>query len=241
VTCDLLERRLDAFVDGELDLETASAARAHLAACPACRRRVSERETLGQLVRAVPTYPAPGRVRAAVVARPKVLSLSRLTTWAAAAVLIVAVGAGAMFVRPLRGGTTAVADEAVASHVRSLMADHLFDVESTDQHTVKPWFLGKIDFAPPVTDLASMGYPLIGGRLDYLDGRPVAALVYQRRKHTINVFVAPDAGTVTADLESSTIRGFHVRHWTREGMAFWAVSDLADSELTEFARTLQGR
>jgi anti-sigma factor RsiW len=125
-------------------------------------------------------------------------------------------------------------------HVRSLMANHLFDVQSTDQHTVKPWFLGKLDFAPPVVDLASIGYPLVGGRLDYLGGRPVAALVYQRRQHTINVFVAPDRVTGVTPLEITSVRGFHVRHWSRDGMSFWAVSDLSDIELTEFARTLQG-
>jgi anti-sigma factor RsiW len=105
---------------------------------------------------------------------------------------------------------------------------------------VKPWFLGKLDFSPPVVDLATAGFPLVGGRLDYLSGRPAAALVYQRQKHTINVFISPtsDSG---AGMTQRTIRGFHVRHWTRDGMAFWAVSDLNDVELTEFARDLQSR
>jgi anti-sigma factor RsiW len=119
------------------------------------------------------------------------------------------------------------------------MAAHLFDVRSTDQHTVKPWFLGQLDFSPPVVDLAAAGFPLAGGRLEYIAGRPAAALVYQRQKHTINVFVWPESGGSSGVTERA-IRGFHVRHWVRDGLSFWAVSDLNDAELTEFARALRG-
>jgi len=161
-------------------------------------------------------------------------------TWAAAAAVVLAVGAGFMVRRSNSPAADTVAEEVVSGHVRSLMANHLFDVESTDQHTVKPWFLGKLDFAPPVVDLAASGYPLIGGRLDYIDGRAVAALVYQRRKHTINVFIEPAQGVPRAAVEAMSRRGFHLRHWARDGMAFWAVSDLADEELSEFVRALQG-
>jgi anti-sigma factor RsiW len=130
----------------------------------------------------------------------------------------------------------------VSDHVRSLMANHLFDVQSTDSHTVKPWFLGKLDFSPPVVDLASIEFPLVGGRLDYVGGRPVAALVYQRHKHTINVFVSPegdDGDDPSRQDLVSTIRGFNVRHWIHNRMSFWAVSDLNSAELGEFVKALQ--
>lgn len=117
--------------------------------------------------------------------------------------------------------------------------EHLLDVQSTDLHTVKPWFLGKLDFSPPVLDLASHGFPLIGGRLDYVGGRRVAALVYQRQKHTINVFVAPEGGYLSTRDVVLTVRGFNLRHWIHNGMSFWAVSDLNSAELAEFASALQ--
>ena len=135
----------------------------------------------------------------------------------------------------------AIADEAVSSHVRSLMVNHLFDVQSTDLHTVKPWFLGKLDFSPPGVDLTSQGFPLLGGRLDYVGGRPVAALVYQRQQHTINVFVFPETADSSIRDTVQTVRGFNLRHWVYNGMSFWAVSDLNSAELGEFAGAVQER
>jgi anti-sigma factor RsiW len=240
VICEDVERDLDSYVDRELDPGAAAAVRDHLAACAACRLRVSEREMLGRLVRSAPFYPAPDRLRARVSARlTRVASIRALASWAAAAVVVVAVGGGIALMRSPATRDSAMVDEVVSGHVRSLMADHLFDVRSTDQHTVKPWFLGRIDFAPPVVDLADAGFPLVGGRLDYLGGRPVAALVYQRNQHTINVFVAPERDGGFAAVSARSIRGFHVHHWVRDGMSFWAVSDLNDAELSEFARRLE--
>jgi anti-sigma factor RsiW len=159
-------------------------------------------------------------------------------TWAAAAVLIVAVGTGFMFVRSATTKSDALVEDLVDSHVRSLMAEHLFDVQATDQHTVKPWFLGRLDFSPPVIELAQGGFPLVGGRLDYISGQAVAALIYQRQKHTINVFVWPAFRRASGARERA-LRGFNVRHWVRNGMSFWAVSDLNETELNDFVRAFQ--
>jgi anti-sigma factor RsiW len=130
--------------------------------------------------------------------------------------------------------TGSLTNDIVASHVRSLMASHLMDVASTDQHTVKPWFNGKVDFSPPVTDFTDQGYPLVGGRLDYLEHRTVAALVYRRHAHPINLFVWPDNG---ADEKESTAseQGYHVVQWRKDDMRFAAVSDVNIEELKVFA------
>jgi anti-sigma factor RsiW len=240
MSCEYLDRDLDAYLDRELDAAAATAARVHLGECAACRRRLAERETLSRFVRAAPYYPAPDRLRARVLAQTtRPTSRRRILTWAAAAALFISVGTGLGLWRSAGTHDDALAQAVVDGHVRSMMANHLFDVESTDQHTVKPWFLGKLDFAPPVVDLASIGFPLVGGRLDYLNGRPVAALVYARRKHTINVFVSPASADAFSGPYVRSIRGFHIHHWRRDGMSLWAVSDLNDAELTQFCLALE--
>jgi anti-sigma factor RsiW len=140
------------------------------------------------------------------------------------------------FVRSAQEQT--VADEVVSAHIRSLQAGHLMDVETSDQHTVKPWFDGKVDVAPPVVDLTAQGFTLLGGRLDYIDGEPVASVIYQRRKHVINLFVAQRLGSAQAGAMAKTVQGYNVRHWSEQGLDFWAVSDLAGDELDEFVQKI---
>ncbi len=244
MTCPEAGRLLDAFLDDELGPAESADLQAHLAACAACRQLLADRESLGRMVRRLPYYPASDQLRATIVrtsARPRFTS--SLVAWAAVLALAVSLGGSVEVVRLARArhvvqATASVADEVVGDHVRALRDAHLVDVRSSDQHTVKPWFLGKLDFSPPVEDLSSLGFPLAGGRLDHVAGQPVAALVYQRRLHPITVFVWPMPDR-TAASDTRSIRGFQVRHWIRNGMSFWAVSDLNDAELGEFARALQ--
>lgn len=137
------------------------------------------------------------------------------------------------------GADQFLATQLIASHVRSLMANHLSDVASSDQHTVKPWLDAKLDFAPPVIDLSSEGFPLIGGRLDYLDNRPVAALIYQRRKHFINLFVWPAESGATGATKIMMRQGYQLLHWVDSDFNYWAVSDVSDSDLQAFKQLLE--
>jgi anti-sigma factor (TIGR02949 family) len=244
VNCSDVDRVLDAYGDHELAPADAADVRAHLDGCPTCRERAAARAALAHLIRRVPYYSAPDRLRVAVATLrpPARVVATRLLAWAAMVILAVSVG-GTTVVRTVRArqaaaATTAAAQEVVGDHVRALTGEHLFDVRSTDQHTVKPWFLGKLNFSPPVVDLAPLGFPLVGGRVDSIGGRTVAALVYQRRLHTINLFVWPASDSSEAPTDSRSFRGFQVRHWTRDGMAFWAVSDLNDIELEQFVGAL---
>jgi anti-sigma factor RsiW len=204
---------------------------------------MADLESLKQTVRRAPYYLTPPHLRAQLArSRPR-LRVPPLLTRAAMLTLVASLAVSAMVVgwsllhARLGDGTDSLAQEVLASHVRASMSDHLIDVQSSDQRTLNPWFLGKLDFSPPVTDLTSLGFPLQGGRLDYIAGRPVAALIYERAHHTINLFAWPADGV--ASLSARSVRGFYVGHWARGGMAFWAVSDLNESELATFCEALQ--
>jgi len=162
---------------------------------------------------------------------------------ALAAAIILAAIIASSFLPRLRPPTSDqfLATQLIASHVRSLMADHLTDVASSDQHTVKPWLDTKLDFAPPVIDLSSEGFPLIGGRLDYLDNRPVAALVYGRRKHFINLFVWPAASDEAKAPKTITREGYQLLHWADSDFNYWAVSDVNVNDLQLFKQQFETR
>jgi anti-sigma factor RsiW len=179
-----------------------------------------------------------GEVDGAGTSIPPMLAWRRWTNMGAA--FAVGVVASLMVMLTLRGAgeEDRLAQAVLDSHVRSLMGAHVVDVESSDKHTVKPWFSGRLDYAPPVKDLAADGIPLAGARLDYLGQRPVAALVYRLNQHTINVFVWPAAGELSKDPAFSVRQGFNVAHWTGDGMQFWAVSDVNAGELRNVVRLL---
>jgi anti-sigma factor RsiW len=227
VTHSSFEAQVDAYLDGELAVGDASELETHLAQCPECTRFRDQRlELRAAIVAGVPTFQAPAalreRVRAAAReagASPGPRAPRRLTVrnlWRplalAASLAVVAVGSWTFALQ--RAAGEALADDVLSSHIRSLMPGHLSDVPSSDQHTVKPWFNGRLDFSPPVYDFAGGGYPLIGGRLDYVDGRPVAALVYGRRQHVINVFVWPAARGPSGGRRARDRQGYHMLHWT---------------------------
>jgi len=210
--------------------------------CEECRRSEENIRALQEaLTSDAPSYRAPAHLRRnirAALRREASTEEKSVSFWpifaasAAFAVLIL----GLVFFQTNRTSHQgAIVDEVIANHVRSLLAAHLVDVASSDQHTVKPWFDGKIDFAPDVHDFSMSGFPLVGGRLDYLDGKTVAALVYQRNKHPINVFIAPAPGASGTSPASSTRRGYHVLSWTQREMNYWAISDLNETELRQFA------
>jgi anti-sigma factor RsiW len=246
------EQLLHAYFDGELDFVRTIELEEHLKTCADCAEELREQQTLRQSLRSSNLYePAPAslqaRIRASLPAdqiQPKLIPMWRRSAvpWFAAAIVI-AVVLGARVIPNIVGQrhTSLVAQEVLASNIRSLQPGHLFDVQSTDQHTVKPWFDGKLDFSPPVVDLASAGFPLIGGRLDYIDQRDVATLIYQRRKHFINVFVWPGSTGSNSTQTIESRQGYNIRRWSHGGFQFWAVSDVSASDLGEFARLLETR
>ncbi|HMG34578.1 MAG TPA: anti-sigma factor [Blastocatellia bacterium] len=246
MNCEEMQDLMHAYVDRELDLIRSLELEHHLGDCDACSEELAGIRRLRSQIGFLYQMPQPSlerRVRSAVrkadrSSQPGWFSVRALAV-AAAALFVAVIGLGVLRFTTASRANDVLASEVVASHVRSMMADHLTDVSSSDQHTVKPWFGGKLDFSPVVSDFANEGFPLVGGRLDYLDGRPVAALVYKRRQHYINLFVWPSsAESESADHRSR--QGFNVVHWGSSGMSWWAVSDLNESELQQFADLAKG-
>ena len=243
MNCSEIRPLFHAYVDNELDLVRSLDMEQHLKDCPACaaaRRSVlALRAALQQNDLA---YRAPDSLRRSVrqIAKPASdasPSAGVTVLWRWLATVSTAFALLLLMLRPpgmLQRDT--MLDEVVSSHVRSLMADHVTDVTSTDQHTVKPWFTGKLDFAPNVTDFTEQGFPLVGGRLDYLDNHPVAALVYHHAKHVINVFVWPSTTAMAARTEN--LRGYSVINCAASGLHYCLVSDLNAKELNDLADLL---
>jgi anti-sigma factor RsiW len=237
---DRMQQLLHAYVDGEIDLISGQEVEEHLRSCEDCRRVEEQiRAVRDALTSDAPAYRAPARLRRNVRAALRREAKESQVSWpwlvfATGAVLFLA---AALF-QNTRAPRNTIVDQVIGNHVRSLLAAHLVDVASSDQHTVKPWFDGKIDFAPTVRDLSSDGFPLTGGRLDYLDDKTVVALVYHRNKHPINLFVAPAPGNRDTTPGLITHRGYSLFHWTHGEMEYWAVSDLNQTELHQFANLL---
>ena len=243
--CAEVRPLLDAYFDSELDLASSLKVEQHLSECAVCAGTISNLERLREeLTPAVFNRSQEGdldRLRASIrKATSSVpnrrLRWNQLPAWAAVAAALVLVVVWSRTPNPAAN----LNRELVDSHVRSLMADHLVDVPSSDRHTVKPWFQGKVEFAPDVPDLGDKGYELVGGRLDILNGRPTAAIVYKRRGHFINTWTsrtyASDAGA-----SFSTVDGYQIAHWTASGLEHWAVSDMNRAELMVFVDAVRGR
>jgi anti-sigma factor RsiW len=244
MTCEEADVLLHALIDGELDAGHAREVEEHVAGCAACAAELAAyREMSKAVAGANLRYTAPPQLRRRIEASlpqtraPNRRAVLRGFAMGSAVSALAATGLVAIVLR--NDDEQRIQSEIVSAHLRSLQAGHLTDVLSTDQHTVKPWFNGKLDVAPPVIDLTAQGFTLVGGRLDYVDARAIGAIVYRRRAHVINLFVAQTANTERRAAKTEAFQGFNIRSWGDRGLNYWAVSDLAADELAEFSEKFE--
>jgi anti-sigma factor RsiW len=249
MNCQSARPMLEALLDNELDANQRTRMLAHLEECPPCEDQYRNLQSQQADIRAHATYfRAPDSLRQAVAGNlrkatdqsvtgpARKFSLPKWIALAACLLIALSLGTNVMLVRSLRTQNELVTQEVFSGHLRALRTAHLIDVVSSDNHTVKPWFAGKLDFSPNVKDLAAEGFPLAGARVDYLDGRPVAALVFRHGQHVINLFTWPSTGTNRAETAQN---GYTMLSWTKDGMTYRAVSDVNLVSLRRFA-TLYG-
>ena len=251
MTCDEAEILLHALIDGELDAGHAREVEAHIASCASCAAKLSAYRQMGQQVAGAGLrYTAPTSVRQRIdAALPKAPPAANVTPMPSRRGVLRGFALGSAVSAMAATGLVAIVlrnddeqrieSEIVSAHLRSLQAGHLIDVVSSDQHTVKPWFNGKLDVSPPVIDLTAQGFTLIGGRLDYVDARAIGAVVYKRRAHIINLFVAQTSNTAHRPAKIETVQGFNIRRWSDRGLNYWAVSDIGADELAEFGEKFE--
>jgi anti-sigma factor RsiW len=250
--CEETRELLDAFHDGELQPATSSAVETHLRACPSCSSALAAHEALRDKVRSLGRTPAPEMLAAKIrkslseldtEARSKGLNIRSWGAMAASHFLAIALGGAAVLGlvhgRDARGF---VIQETIDAHVRSLIDERtLMQIASNDSHNVRPWFMGKLDFSPAVAELNKGEFPLLGARVDYLANRYVAALVYGRRKHRINLFVAPADSVASARITATARNGYNFLEWQTGGLSYRAVSDIDAAELAQFAEMVRAR
>jgi len=250
--CREAEYLLHGYVDGELELAGSYEFERHLAGCATCAAKLAREQSLrARLAGSAGSFRSPPHLKSKIESAlaeviPAADIRSRASQRHAHRLLTAVVAAGlcgvALMILFRPDATDALLVRQVRdSHVRSLMAAHLYDVESSDQHTVKPWFAGRLDFAPWVSNLADEGFRLVGGRLEYFDNRAVAALVFRRRDHVINLLTWPAPNGATTSPQLDRLEGYQIVHWSAGGMTYWAVSDLNAAELQDFATLVQSR
>ncbi|HJZ96730.1 MAG TPA: anti-sigma factor [Candidatus Solibacter sp.] len=231
---------IEGYMDEELEPAVQAEVAGHLAGCSACSQEYAQLRAQQSAIRSATYYTAPPGLEQSIrrALRDEVKAdRSGAWRWVAIAATVLLAVSLAWNVAGVRRERDLLAENVVAAHVRAMIGTHLLDVESTDQHTVKPWFNGKLDFAPDVKDFAAAGFPLIGGRVDYLDGRQVAVMIYKRRQHVIELFTWPGE----SGKSRGTRNGFNLIHWSRGGMTYWAVSDVSSPELEQFVKQASQR